>query len=774
MNGPDTTDRKVGVSILERARGILPILLLLLTLAAIFYKLFLGEVLYWGLPALQFYPWRLFAMSEFAAGRLPLWNPYNGAGAPLLANYQSALLYPPHLLYFLFSGPQMMGWLGLLHLVWAGMGMYFLARRFGFSPLGQGIAVLSYPLCNTIVARFGTFPMVDVAAWLPWLLLVTDRLIAVPGALNISLLALVIGLLLLAGHAQWAFYSLLLVGGYTLWRFLFNPAADSWWGRFKPLAYFGLAGLFGAAIAAAQLLPTAELQRQSQRADSVNEDFAFNFSYPPPVLLTFLNPNFYGNPGDGSYAIPGLYYENAAYIGFFPLILALAGWVAGWHRRRRKTPLPHDTLIPFFTLVAVGGVILAFGKYTFIYPALYRHVPTFNLFQAPARWLILTIFALIMLAGFATIEWKADRRGRRRARLGVFAAVSVMLAGLAWGAMTPKAANSGNPNDLNVNLGQKVGAILPGSLATTGVLALLTAIAFTARPIRGSETRWTIGVLLFLAVDLGWTNMGLNPTTPPDFYKPLTPVSSDRGFWPDPKSEPLPGAVYDNYLTFSDYRVLGQKADAFRRAEYPDLNLIDRVPLFNNFDPLRPEGSDRFLKLLNTEVTPALRRIGAISSVGNQITEGSGQTMPRVWLASKALILNMDDAATKLSDLPADTVILTGDVALPDQLTGSDTPGNTVAIVNETPQALTLHTTTTGASLLVLADTYYPGWSAKIDGQASTIYRANLAFRAILVPAGDHRVEMTYDPPLLKIGAAISLFALLVAGGLLIGSRIRH
>jgi hypothetical protein len=74
----------------------IPLTLLTLTVIALFYRLLLGEVLFWGLPSLQFYPWREFAMSEFAQGRFPLWNPYNGAGAPLLANYQSALLYPPH------------------------------------------------------------------------------------------------------------------------------------------------------------------------------------------------------------------------------------------------------------------------------------------------------------------------------------------------------------------------------------------------------------------------------------------------------------------------------------------------------------------------------------------------------------------------------------------------------------------------------------------------------------------------------------------------------
>ncbi len=74
----------------------LPPLLLALALIALFHRLLLGETLFWGLPTLQFYPWRQFAFSELGAGRLPTWNPYLGAGAPLLANYQTALFYPPN------------------------------------------------------------------------------------------------------------------------------------------------------------------------------------------------------------------------------------------------------------------------------------------------------------------------------------------------------------------------------------------------------------------------------------------------------------------------------------------------------------------------------------------------------------------------------------------------------------------------------------------------------------------------------------------------------
>src|SRR5260221_4894355 len=150
---------------LQRWSHLMPLVLLALTVLILFYRLLLGEVIFWGLPSLQFYPWREFALSELAAGRLPLWNPYNGAGAPLLANYQSALLYPPNWLSFLLPGPQTMGLLGMAHLLLGGVGIWLLTGRFKCNRLGQGIATLAYPLSSNLVARFRATPMLDVAAW---------------------------------------------------------------------------------------------------------------------------------------------------------------------------------------------------------------------------------------------------------------------------------------------------------------------------------------------------------------------------------------------------------------------------------------------------------------------------------------------------------------------------------------------------------------------------------------------------------------------------------
>ncbi len=102
----------------------LPFALLILAVVALFPGVLAGEVLFWGLPSLQFYPWREFAFEQIAAGHLPAWNPLVGAGAPLLANYQTAVFYPPNWLHLLLPDAHAMSIVAVLHVLWAGLGMW--------------------------------------------------------------------------------------------------------------------------------------------------------------------------------------------------------------------------------------------------------------------------------------------------------------------------------------------------------------------------------------------------------------------------------------------------------------------------------------------------------------------------------------------------------------------------------------------------------------------------------------------------------------------------
>ena len=87
-----------------------PVVLIVLPLVLYARCLFGGQVLYWGVYLLQFYPWRQLAVEQIQAGHWPLWNPYLGAGTPLAANLQTAAFYPPNLLFLLMPVDRAFGW----------------------------------------------------------------------------------------------------------------------------------------------------------------------------------------------------------------------------------------------------------------------------------------------------------------------------------------------------------------------------------------------------------------------------------------------------------------------------------------------------------------------------------------------------------------------------------------------------------------------------------------------------------------------------------------
>ena len=232
-----------------------------------------GSVLFWGTPLLQFIPWRTFALEALRGGHLPLWNPLVGMGAPLLANYQSAVFYLPNALHWILEPAAASTLLVALHLVWASLGMARLARRLAMNALGQAVAGAAFGLSGYLVACAGFFSINAAAAWLPWIILAGDRLVAdhpaAAGARSrwaaVLMLALALALQWTAGHAQTAWYTLVLLGAWIAWRMM---PLRSWRRAVVIVIGAAAAGLLAFAFAAPQLLPTLEYLRESQRAQA--------------------------------------------------------------------------------------------------------------------------------------------------------------------------------------------------------------------------------------------------------------------------------------------------------------------------------------------------------------------------------------------------------------------------------------------------------------------------------------------------------------------------
>ncbi len=252
---------------------------------------------------------------------------------------------------------------------------------------------LTYGLGGYLVAHWVFPSMVYAIAWLPLLLALTEKTVtrastrAGTGAGKgrcgagpyryAGLLALAIALQLLAGHAQTSFYSLLIVAAFALWRAI-RQRGDGIVRCAWPVA---LAVVLGLALAAVQLLPTAELTAHSQRAGPLADlQFAHELSFWPWRLISLLAPDFFGNPARGEYWAHGTYWEEAAFVGVLPLMLAVLALARkGWRRRAaargcrpegRPYKMPALVLVPFFVLLSLVAILLALGNHT-------PHLPPF-------------------------------------------------------------------------------------------------------------------------------------------------------------------------------------------------------------------------------------------------------------------------------------------------------------------------------------------------------------------------------------------------------------
>ncbi len=622
----------------------LPLLPIICAPAALFVPMLItGKVLFWGTPALQFIPWRAFGWEEIIrSGQMPLWNPLVGMGAPLAANYQSAFFYPPNWIEGLFwylGGVSWQAWaatlLVMLHLIWAGIGASLLLRRLGAGILGQTIAGMAFGCSGYLVARAGFLSINAAVAWLPWILLGTWSVVVHPANRRTFVgLIVVLAMQLLAGHAQTVWYSYLLAGmwaGFWGWLQATNIAGQAYAGSidsgkqkvfgkiFAAWVRLGLAITLAVGLASIQLLPTAEYLMQSQRSAAVDYELAMTYSFWPWRILGLFAPNLFGNPAHGDYWGYANFWEDAVYIGFLPALLALSVLLRPargsnlrdslsaddrWIDRPFKFPELRRRFVKFAWLVLLAGLLLALGRNTPVFPWLYRHVPTFSLFQAPARFLIWVEICLVLLAAIGADRWRRpEKRALYWTRLATASGFAVTLgAGITWYLM----------NEAKTLPEIALSAI--GATALAGFWGLSAgALSLLAPPLgtpwkdlyrsRGQRL-WLWGVIGIVALDLVVAGWGLNPGVDLSFYshKPATlpevveKLDGGRLYLPEEAEREL---KFDRFLRFDTF-FPGEDWQAMRAALLPNLNMLDQVASVNNFDPLISGRYDRWMEFSGT------------------------------------------------------------------------------------------------------------------------------------------------------------------------------
>ena len=731
-------------------------------------------------PVYQFTPWRRVVCDALRDGRLPLWNPGSAAGTPIVATMQAAAFYPPNLALCFSPFAESAVWGAMLRLWVAGFATYLLMRRYGAGALGGLVAGLAFMLSGFLVVWL-EHPHVNVAVWLPALVLFDESLLRATTARArrraTAGLALVVGVQLLGGHGETSLDVLACVAAYHVIRSIQL-------GTGLRLVAAGLGLALGAGVAAIQLLPFLEwLPRSAElarRGADVRPLVDLGFWRHLTALPLAVFPNLYGNPTWGlpypSFVPWGNYNETVLYVGVVPLLLAAVAASA-----RVRPPA-----VRCWTWI--GAVALGMALRVPVLDWLNR-LPGLDLTH-PERLRLVPAFAACVLAGFGVgVVAEAHRRLRRLALVMVAGGVALLVAGHV---VLPR---------------------LEARIATTGRRAAAAKYAALARPTRPlayyeaqadalaaalprafrvgnpamyAPAVWALGAVLvarspvallaLTAVDLVSFGARYHPTLPRERFYPPTALT-DRLAHATERVTAVGEAFFPDaqlMYGFADVRGLD-----FRTAWYDTyLDLVPGRRPWITYGVLFDDVDSPLLRVLNVRyvvTTPDAvpRDATVVVRDGGAVLAELPRVQPRAFLVHEAVAAASDDEARTRLRAEPDAVFTRAVLAGGPELAMSAAAGATddVTTVAYAAERASWRVRTTATGYLVVTDAWYPGWAATVDGAPAPIERANLAFRAVRVAAGEHVVELRYAPAsvwwgaLVSVGVTIALVAVLVATG---------
>ena len=715
------------------------------------------------------YPWRHYAASAVAAGRIPLWNPYSACGMPLLANDQSAVLNPTNLvLNWLLSPPIAQSAFALLALLVAALSAYGFARSLGAVPVGAFLAGLTYGLSGFIFIWLG-YPLAAAAALLPLLLWTTHRFGRRPSFIGAGLIGTVVAWQFLSGHLSTSVQTLAFWAVFAVYEVVRLRASSPPGWALRYAGMLALAVVLGVGIGSAQLFPTKEYCDNSTLATtgrscysgasvgesmrhSITGELAFVRTIARGEAMLLFNPEAHGNPAFQDYRqYPGYgnYAERTSYPGMLALLALVGGllrWPAPGHRR--------------FFLIAGWCVF-----------AILLHLPVFNtaiylpVLRLTSSQRMRFVFSLCAAAslGLAASDWLSGRDARRNRRLLWALAALLCLSS----AVTVRALMFVGPH-----LGE-----IPAELRALRILKLVAPVVAAVMLV----------TVLLLAQRGRMPQRTLAPALVAIAILDLLVFGARWHALSDPKlSYPMLPEI-QSMLAASDGARISGTAVMFR----PNLSVVYRCYDSRAYDPIAvarymalveaahgiAPGSDPLVLLGGAEPSRLLDRLTSVGvrwqSDGRGLVEAvpvEGST-PRACVAADVLTCSRKaalDAVLAISDPWRQTVIETHPTwgAAAKRI-------RPAAITSATPGLVTVRANTEMPGWLVLTDAYFPGWRASVNGREAPIAPANYAFRAVPIPAGDSTITFTYDPASYRIGLFLSCLSLCVVGALLAAGAAR-
>jgi hypothetical protein len=740
------------------------------------------------------------------SGALPLWDPSPAFGQPLLADPAMQVLYPPTWLNLVVRPWTYYTLFAFGHVLLSAMAFHALARRWGLSAsaalAGASVWMLSGPFLS-LVDLWHHFAS---AAWIPAVFLAAERAIETRRSRDALVLGVAIGLQILAGSADVCAMTLA-----TLAVFVALVHADvRRWREAVPLAAgFALALVVAAALSSGLWLGALDLASRSSRRGLPYAVRAY-WSVHPLALVETLAVGIPGRLPVSPAWRTALFEGREPFLASLYLGLPAAGLVAAAFAvrgERRRLAL---------MVVALGAVTFALGRHTPLYDAAMALLPPLRVLRYPVKATVLLAFAWAGLVALGAEAWRRPAP-RRRWWLLVVLPLAALVPPAAAAALSLQAGLP--PWRALLDSGTPTSPMLTSLALGLRREVLLAALVLALAVWRGlSGTR--AHVLAALAVVAAVTDLALahprpNPVAPKALYahKPevlaalgdgrstrvysydytepgratrwlgrIDPHRLERlpaGWWPDPANAlglqmslapQTPGRWGVRQGFDIDFRGL--------QAE-PLAGLTRLVRVVED----RPEDLRRVLQVGAVTHVVALHRVAgglltpvaAVPSLFPEpiLVEAVPEPLPRAYAVGGTRIADGIPGLMALIDPAFDPrreiVLPEGrEVAAPQAFRGQ------ARVVRETADRVELEAELSADGYVVLVDGHDPGWRVRVDGRKAALLRANVAFRAVAVPAGRHAIEMVYRPTAAVAGLVVSGITLVALVGVFAAPLVRR
>jgi len=711
-------------------------------------------------PALQF------LATSIARGEWPWWTPNVFAGWPMIADPQSLLFSPLHVARaFLHPaiGLRAFDVLTFAYLFLGGIGILLFFHDRGWHPTGAIVAALAFTFGASASARIQHTTELISLCYLPPALWLLARALQRRSWLVGVAAGMVIGLLGV-GRDQVALLSLYVLVGFVLgyWLIGANPLP-----RIRAsMPSLAVAGATAMLLAIGPIVLSALLAARSNRPEIAFASAAGG-SLHPVHLLQFVFADLFGAMApdveywapqstiwDAAWGSPDLFLSQnmgLLYAGALSFAVVIAfGIVRG---------LAWTAEIRFFSITALLLLLYALGAYTPAFKLMYDVLPGVALFRRPAdaTFVLGALYAII--AGYLVHRWLSDaalahKPAHRTAEIII---ALLLIAGAVYLAHSVVGVQP---------------AIIPIVTAIALTLAAIPVLLLARMLNRSAPVLATVLMAVFMAADLGWNNAPhMSTALPPQEFEALRhgtrnetvrilktrlAAAADRR----DRAELIGiGYHWPNLSLAQDFDQVFGHNPLRLRSFYDATHVGDTVaiPSQRTFSPLYPSYHSAFADLLGVRLIATgvpVEQIDSSLEPGDLLfvarTEDAyvyenPRALPRVMLLTEWRVADFREILR--SGWPAvdprETVLLERS---PADLSPDKTEGGTARLISYQNTDVSVEVQAPAGGILVLNDVWDPWWRATVDGSDAEILKANVIFRAVVVPRGIHVVRFTFHP----------------------------